>query len=604
MVAYKAPVDEYMFILHEVLRIQDFTHVPGFENVSEELTRQIVEGAATFCEEVLQPLNQVGDEQGCVLENGVVRTPDGFAAAYQQYCDAGWNKLAAPEEHGGAGLPGVVALPVSEFSVSANAGLALYSGLTNAAHATLARSGATWMQEHVRPRMIDGKWTGTMCLTEPHCGTDLRLMKTKAYEQPDGTYRVTGTKIFISGGDHDLSENIIHLVLAKLPNAEGKFVDDLSTVNFFMIPKFSIDPATGKMLGRNGVSVGSVEKKMGIRGNATCVLNFEQAVAYRLGGSGQKSGATSSAAGMAGMFAMMNGARLGTGISALAVAETAAQNGATYARERVAGKGQQGSSTPHTIVEYPDVRRLLMRQRAFIEGARALGAWISLLIDLDRHSEDPQQRQRAADLVQLLTPVIKAYFSDQASATANATVQIYGGHGYIRDNGVEQFVRDARIYQIYEGANGVQALDLVARKMPTANGRLFATFLEEIESAIEQCRAVPRLDELAEALRESTKDLKQAAEWLQRGGDLTDAAGGSYDIMDIFGVVAVGMMWARIATRAYEKISEGDARSSFYERKLALAQFWAKRELPMTGALLRRASLGAEGLMDLAAADL
>ncbi|HEV2160548.1 acyl-CoA dehydrogenase family protein [Bradyrhizobium sp.] len=308
MVAYKAPVDEYMFVLHELLRIQDFAHVPGFENVSEELTRQILEGAATFCEEVLQPLNQVGDEQGCVLENGVVRTPDGFAAAYQQYCDAGWNKLAAPEEHRGGGLPGVVALPVSEFSVSANAGLALYSGLTNAAHDTLARSGAAWMQEHIRPQMIEGRWTGTMCLTEPHCGTDLRLMKTKAYEQPDGTYGVTGTKIFISGGDYDLSENIIHLGLAKLPNAEGTFVDDLSTVNFFMIPKFSVDPATGKMLGRNGVCVGGVEKKMGIKGNATCVLNFEDAVAYRLAGRDQKSGARSSSAGMAGMSGQ--GARL------------------------------------------------------------------------------------------------------------------------------------------------------------------------------------------------------------------------------------------------------------------------------------------------------
>jgi alkylation response protein AidB-like acyl-CoA dehydrogenase len=606
MVAYKAPVEEYMFVLHEVLRIQDFTHVPGFENVSEELTRQILEGAATFCEEVLQPLNQVGDEQGCVLENGVVRTPDGFADAYQQYCDAGWNKLAAPEKHGGAGLPGVVALPVSEFSVSANAGLALYSGLTNAAHATLARSGAAWMQEHVRPRMIDGKWTGTMCLTEPHCGTDLRLMKTKAYEQPDGTYRVTGTKIFISGGDHDLSENIIHLVLAKLPNAEGKFVDDLSTVNFFMIPKFSIDPATGKMLGRNGVSVSGVEKKMGIKGNATCVLNFEDAVAYRLAGRDQKPDGRSSSAGMAGMFAMMNGARLGTGISALAVAESASQNGATYARERVAGKSAPGASSPHTIVEYPDVRRLLMRQRAFIEGARALGAWISLLIDLERHSEDLQQRQRAADLAQLLTPVIKAYFSDQASAAANATVQIYGGHGYIRDNGVEQFVRDARIYQIFEGANGVQAFDLVARKMPMSNGRLVGVFLEEIESAIEECANIPRLNELAKTLRESTDDLTRAAEWLHRtgDGDFTDAAAGSYDVMDIFGTVAIGMMWARIAVRAHQKITDGDARSSFYERKLALAKFWAKRELPMTRALLQRASLGAEGLMELAAVDL
>ena len=431
-------------------------------------------------------------------------------------------------------------------------------------------------------------------------------MKTRAYEQPDGTYKITGTKIFISGGDHDLTDNIIHLVLAKLPNAEGKFVDDLSTVNFFMVPKFSIDPATGRMLSRNGVSVGSIEKKMGIRSSATCVLNFEEATAYRLAGRTHAPGVRSSSAGMAGMFSMMNRARLGTGIAALAVAEVSSQNGASYARERVAGKSAPGSKAPHAIVEYPDVRRLLMRQRAFVEGARALGAWVSLLIDLERSSNDAQERQNASDLAQLLTPVIKAYFSDLAFDSANATVQIYGGHGYIRDNGVEQFVRDSRIYQIYEGANGVQAFDLIARKMTASSGRLVATFLQEIENTLGVCAQTPGLDDIALALREGAKDIQESVQWLASPGDenFTEAAGGSYDILMIFGTVALGLMWTRMVICAQARIAEGSQRSLFYARKLALARFWAKREMPMTRTLLHRARLGAEGLMDLAAIDL
>jgi alkylation response protein AidB-like acyl-CoA dehydrogenase len=603
MTVYRAPVEDYMFVLHELLRVQDLSPLKAFENVGADMTRQILEGVATFCEEVYHPLNAVGDEQGCVVENGVVRTPDGFADAYRQYREAGWNRLGAAEEHGGAGMPGVVVLPASEFAVAANAGLALYSGLTNAAHAALARTGAEWMLEHVVPRMVDGEWSGTMCLTEPHCGTDLRLMKTRAVARPDGTYRITGTKIFISGGDHDLTDNIIHLVLAKLPNPAGRFVDDLSTVNFFMVPKFNIDPSSGRMVDRNSVSIGGIEKKMGIRGNPACVLNFDEAIGYRLAGRAPAPGRQSSSAGMAGMFAMMNRARLGTGIAALAVAEKASQNADAYARGRVAGKSRPGSGALHTIGDYPDVKRLLMRQRAFIEGARALGAWVSLQIDLEQASDDAAQRQRSGNLATLLTPVIKACFSDGAFQAANDTVQVYGGHGYIRDNGVEQFVRDTRIYQIYEGANGVQAFDLVARKIPAQGGGLVATFLDEINTTIAEVAFIPALDACTAALRDGRDDLVLAAKWaVANGGDEhSAAAGGSYDVMNIFGAVAIGLMWLRAAKVAWDRLESGAGDRRFYERKLALARFWAKRELPLTRVMLERARLGNDGLVDLAA---
>ncbi len=605
MPAYKAPVDDYMFVLHDLLRIQDMGQIPAFSDLSEDLTRPIFDGLAEFCEDVWQPLNQSGDEEGCRLENGVVRTPKGFPEAYKKFCDAGWNKLTSPEEFGGAGLPGVIGTAAGEVSVGSNAALSLYSGLTNAALSTLQVTGAPWMRDHVLPRMVEGIWTGTMCLTEPHCGTDLRLMKTKAVLQPDGTHKITGAKIFISGGDHDLSENIIHLVLAKLPNAEGKYVDDLSTVNFFLVSKKHIDPETGKLAHQNGVTAAAVEKKMGIKGNATCVLNFDEAVAYRLGGQEPSGSKKSSAAGMSGMFLMMNRARLGTGISALAVAEAAYQNSAIYARERIAGKAPSGSSVPHAIISYPDVRRMLIKQRSFTEGARAFGAWVSLMIDIERHSPDAAERQKSSDLVQLLTPVIKAYFSDRAFDGANAAVQIYGGHGYIRDNGVEQFVRDSRIYQIFEGANGVQAHDLVTRKLAIAGGRAFETFVAEIHRVAKECDRA-QLSDASKRLCAAADDLVRAVEWIRaKPADLADdVAAASYDILNIFGLVSIGMMWARTASTAQVLLDEGRDNVEFLNRKLVLARYWLERELPMTRAFFERASLGAGGFTEAEAAAL
>ncbi len=496
MPSYKAPVEDFLFLFHELLEIEKRTDLPGFAELTPDMTGAILEGGAKFCEEVLQPLNQSGDEEGCHLENGVVRTPKGFKEAFRAYADGGWNKLGVAEELGGANLPSVITFAFSEMGSSANQAFSMYPGLSGAALGALWATGEDWMREHVATRMADGDWAGTMCLTEPHCGTDLKLMKTRAVQQDDGTYRLSGTKIFISGGDHDMTDNIIHMVIAKLPNEEGKYVDDLSTVNFFMVPKMLVDPATGEITGRNGVSVGAVEKKMGIKGNATCVLNFDNAVAYHLKGRAPEKKADdgkvvkSKSAGMAGMFGMMNGARMGVGIQGIAAGEVAYQNGVAYAQERLAGRSLTGAKNPDgtadPIMVFPDVRRLLIGSRAFVEGARALAMYVSFLFSVARSSADEKERQEAEDLSQLFTPVIKAYFTDKGFEAANASMQVFGGHGYIRDNGMEQFVRDARINQVYEGANGIQALDLVARKMTAKGGRATLTYFAKLEAFIKE----------------------------------------------------------------------------------------------------------------------
>ncbi|HEX7887381.1 MAG TPA: acyl-CoA dehydrogenase family protein, partial [Phenylobacterium sp.] len=537
MPTYSPPTDDYMFLLHEVLRVHEREDIAGFADLEPDLTRQILEGAGAFLTGVWQPLNQVGDEEGCRLENGVVRTPTGFAEAYRGYCEAGWNRLSSPERFGGAGLPGVISQAVGEMASSSNASLSHYPGLTNGACSSLTLTGADWMLEHIVPRMVSGEWCGTMCLTEPHCGTDLRVMKTRAVPQPDGSYRITGTKIFISGGDHDLTENIIHLVLAKLPDENGHYSDDLATVNLFMVPKVIIDPETGKTGVANGVSVGGLEKKMGLKGSATCVLNFDEAVGYRLGTTKADAAPGSKSAAMSGMFHMMNHARLGTGLGAVAAAEVAYQNSALYAQDRRSGRAAspadrtEGSADP--IIVHPDVRRMLLEQRAFVEGARAAALWVAELLHEEQAGASAEQRERASGLGQLLTPVIKAYFSDRGFEGANAAVQVYGGHGYIRENGVEQFVRDARIFQLYEGSNGIQAFDLVARKLPAAGGRPVAAFLGELETIAASADQSAELAPYAEELRRGGKAIQEVAAWLrQTAPDRAETLGAaSYDML-------------------------------------------------------------------------
>lgn len=615
MPSYKAPVEDFMFLFHELLEIDKRGEVPGFADLTPDMTQAILEGGAKFCEEVLQPLNQVGDEHGCVLENGVVRTPPGFKEAFQKYCEDGWNRLGAPVDAGGAGLPSVITFAFTEMGMSANQAFSMYPGLTTAAYSALWATGEPWMKEHVAKKMISGEWTGTMCLTEPHCGTDLKLMKTKAVEQEDGTYRITGTKIFISGGDHDMTDNIVHMVIAKIPGEDGKLQNDLGTVNFFMVPKMLVDKETGEITGRNNVSCGSIEKKMGIKGNATAVLNFDEAVAYRLGGAPKEKKTEtgevkkSKSAGMAGMFGMMNGARMGVGIQGIAIGEVAYQNGVAYANERLAGRALTGAKNPDgpadPIMVFPDVRRLLLSSRSFVEGARALAMYVSMLFSLQVFGKDEKEREEAADLAQLMTPVIKAFFTDKGFQAANDSMQVFGGHGYVRDHGMEQFVRDARINQVYEGANGIQALDLVGRKMTAKGGRATMTFFTKVEEFIKANEADAEMKPYIEPLKAGYERLGQAAGWLMENApkNYDNAGAASYDMLNIFGTVALGWMWARMAKVSLAKIKAGEGNEAFYKRKLTLARYWMEREMPLTAGWLERARQGADGFMELDAAS-
>jgi alkylation response protein AidB-like acyl-CoA dehydrogenase len=596
---YKAPVEDYLFVLHDVLK-SETAHSLG--EMSREDSRAVLEQAARFFEEKWAPLDAVGDEHGCRFDNGAVTTPPGYKEGYASMCEAGWHSVSAPEESGGAGLPDLIGQAVHEFSSSACNALGLYSGLTNAAHATVHRTGHEWMRRHVVPRMVDGRWSGTMCLTEPHCGTDLRLMKTRALPGPDGTWKLTGTKIFISGGEHDLAENVVHLVLAKVPDEHGRIADDLSKVSLFLVSKLSIDPDTGALGERNGVIAAGIEHKMGLKGSATCTMAFEDAVAYRLGESRSATGQQrKSSAGMSGMFDMMNSARLGTGLQALASANRAYGHAAQYARERLAGRAakeeHRTGATADPLIVHPDVRRLLLRQASFIEGGRALALYVRTLLD---HSGEIGGVPRTL-IGGFLTPVIKAFFSDRSFESANDAMQLMGGHGYIHDNGVEQLVRDSRIFQLYEGANGVQAFDLAARKLPSAGGKVLSAFLALVATAANEVGQIERLSGDAESLRAACHQLEVAGTWLMKDGrDPYDIGGASYDFLEMVGIVAVGLMWLRTAQVADAMVSQGD-NSSFLHRKMVLARYWFERELPAVQALGVRVEKGATSLMDLPA---
>lgn len=599
--AYKAPVDDYVFLLHDVIAPAGGYPVDELEPAD---TREVLEQAARFLEEVWAPLDAVGDEQGCTLDDGKVRTPAGFKPAYDAFREAGWNSVSAPSEYGGAGLPEVIGQAVREFSASANNSLSLYGGLTNGAHSTIRRNGEDWMREQVVPRMVEGRWTGTMCLTEPHCGTDLRLMKTRATPQADGSYRINGTKIFISGGDHDLAENVIHLVLAKTPDENGKLTDDLASVNLFLVSKLAVDPHNGALGGPNGVSVGGIEHKMGLKGNATCTMYFEEAVGYRVGGAkGAAEGGNRSSAGMSGMFEMMNSARLGTGLTALAAAHRAYGHAADYARERLAGRAadpaHRTGSVAEPIIVHPDVRRLLLKQASFIESARALGLIVRTLLD------EPDEARRPASVAigSLLTPVVKAFFSDRAFESANDAMQLMGGHGYIRENGVEQLVRDSRIFQLYEGANGVQALDLALRKLPAGGGRAFGDFIDLVLGAAERAGRHEELHGFAKVLEQAAQDVRACGDWFADSARKPyDTGASSYDFLTMMGILCCGFMWLQMADAAIRKLPEA-SNPAFFKRKLALARYWFEREMPLITALRQRVETGSACLMGLAAEE-
>ncbi len=595
MPSYTAPLRDMQFILHELLKMDRYQNVlSGFNEATPDTVKAILEGAAQLSQEVLQPLNKVGDREGCRLEKGKVTTPSGFKEAYAAVIEGGWTGLIGDPTYGGQGLPYVLGLAVSEMMASANMAFTMYPGLTSGAMEAIEIGGTEAQKALYLPKMIAGQWTGTMNLTEPHCGTDLGLLRTKAEPQSDGSYRMTGTKIFISAGEHDLAENIIHLVLAKIPGGP----DGVKGISLFIVPKFLVNP-DASLGDRNAVSCGAIEEKMGIHGNATCVMNYDGAVGYLIGEEHK---------GLRTMFIMMNAARLGVAVQGLSQAEVAYQNAAAYCKDRVQGRSLTGVKAPDKpadpLIVHPDIRRMLMTVKVFQEGARALAYWAGLQVDIIRKHPDPETRRKAEDLLGLLTPVMKTYFTDMGFTSANLCLQCFGGHGYIAEWGMEQFVRDARIAQIYEGANGIQALDLVGRKLPANKGRAIQFFFAVVGGFCEKYEDNAALSPFIRPLTEALERLVEATQWLMQHAISNPDNGGavSMDYLYMMALVALGYQWAQVARICENQLSNPDDDSfdrEFYRNKLVCAEFFMEKVLPETMAHLAKIQAGAESLMAL-----
>jgi len=588
MPSYTANTRDMQFVLHELLKVSQ-SGVPGYEEMERDFTEAVLDAAAKVSSEVLAPLNAVGDSEGCVLENGIVRTPKGFKAAFEAMKEGGWTALDCDPEYGGQGMPYVLNCAVGEMFVSANMAFNMYQGLTHGAYSAIHAHGTAEQKAKYLPKMVSCEWTGTMNLTEPHCGTDLGMMRTKAEPQDDGSYKITGQKIFISAGDHDMAENIIHLVLAKAPGGgEGT-----KGISLFIVPKFLVND-DGSLGARNPVSVGKIEEKMGIHGNSTCVMNYDGATGWLLGDLHK---------GMRAMFTMMNEARLGVGLQGYAVAEAAYQNAVLYAKDRLQGRAVTGIANPagpaDPLIVHPDIRRSLMDQKSFLEGARAFTFWGAHLIDRAHKAGDAD----AEGLISLMTPVIKGFLTDKGFETAVLAQQVYGGHGYIEEQGMSQFARDARITMIYEGANGVQALDLVGRKLAQDGGKHVMAFFEMIKAECKAHDGDERMKPFTDALKAASKQLQAAGMFFMQNGMKTPnaALSGSYDFMHLMGHVCLGLMWTRMAQAAYAALDGGATDKAFYEGKIATGRYYMARQLPACAMHLARIESGADPVMSLAA---
>ncbi|NPD66675.1 acyl-CoA dehydrogenase [Lichenicola cladoniae] len=591
MQTYNAPLRDMRFVLHELHGLDALTSLPYFADLNAETVDLVLEEASRIATEVLLPLNASGDAEGCIVENGVVRTPKGFREAYDVFRDGGWNALAGDPDYGGQGLPESVNKLVEEMICAANLSFGLYPGLTHGAVMALSAYGSSELKDLYLPKMIDGIWSGAMCLTESQCGTDLGLLRTRAVPQEDGSYLLTGSKIFISAGEHDLTENIIHLVLARLPDAPP----GIKGISLFLAPKFLPKP-DGSVGPRNGILCTGLEHKMGLKASATCQISFDDAQAWLVGAPHK---------GMQSMFVMMNEERLGVGIQGLGVASAAYQSAVSYAKDRLQGRSLSGTKRPDLaadpIIVHPDVRRMLMTMRTTAEGCRAVGIWVAQAVDLSKHANTEGERKEAADFVALMTPVVKALFTDLGFEAASLGVQVYGGHGYIREHGVEQYVRDARIAMLYEGTNGIQALDLVGRKMPAHMGRYLRRLFHPISNFIEAHRKHEAVAGMVEQLERAFGALQLATGQIAQAGlkDPEEAGAAATDYLRLLGLVAMGYMFVRSAVIASERLAGNTDEPEFYRAKLASARFFIDRTLPQATALFLAIKSGKASMMAL-----
>ncbi len=594
MPVYNAPVRDMKFVMQEMLNVGQLTEYEKYAEADTDTLDAILEQSAKFTSEVLAPLNVVGDQEGCTRhEDGSVTTPTGFKDAYKQVVEGGMMGLSQDPEYGGMGMPGVWHIAAGEMQSAANMAFAMYPGLTNGAVAAIKIGGSDEQKNTFLPKMISGEWTGTMNLTEPHCGTDLGLLKTKAVPNPDGSYKITGQKIFISAGEHDMSDNIIHLCLARIEGAPA----GVKGISLFIVPKFKLD-ADGNPGERNPVTCGAIEHKMGIHGNSTCVMNYDEAEGYLIGEENK---------GLKVMFVMMNRARLDVGMQGLAQSEVAYQNAVAYANDRLQGrsltgpKNEDGPADP--IIVHPDVRRMLLETKAFNEGARALVYWAALMEDMEHVHEDEKFREKCDDYLGLLTPVIKGYLTDKAMATTIDCQQIFGGHGFIEEWGMSQFVRDTRIALIYEGANGIQALDLVGRKLARKGGRALMTLNAEIDAFLGENADNENVAEFMDGLKDAKKKLTEGTMWMMQNGmtNPDNAGAGSVDYMHMMGLTTLAYMWAKMALTAQAQIDAG-SNDEYYTNKIITGRYFVLRMLPMMDAHLAKIKTGAEPIMALEAA--